>query len=1138
MNYRIRCLLSIAIALCSFSWTSFAQSASTATITGRVVDPQGAVLPGASIVAKNVDTGLQRGATTSAQGDYTIPNLPPGRYDVAASVKNFNNSNVNGVVIQVGDHRDVNFRLSVAGSQEIVEVSGQAPLVESTKTDLSTVVTDQEVSRLPTSSAFNIAGTSGVNGTMNDYAGLALTAPGVRFDTSGDSGDLIGPGSYNNRGNLYNVDGGNIADQVVSTRDTQGASVDEVKEFQVITNNYNAEYGQAGGVILNVVTKSGTNSIHGDFHFFARGRNLEASNFFYNQGLFNTPEVCPASNVQGGVLTKLDGCPRAHYFKHETGFTLGGPIVKDKTFWFVSYEKLLAGSPQTLTPPTGAFTVTQPDDEVMWSAKVDHQLSTRNHLALRFNVQRITEDNQLVQIPNTASPDALVGTIVHDHTLNGSLVSTLSPNTVNEARVFWHRFLNSIPDKSTLPGLQGPGFYEHAAFCCPQGADQNRYQGIDNLTWTHGAHTVKAGVSMTYFPYFSLFQQFHFGVWNFGHAFPPTGPGGLNPPTTFRVGIGPAAVNAKDNIYGWYVQDSWKLRPNLTVNYGLRWDYEAGAFKGGTIPTAGGGCLQANGIIPACSSDKNNFQPRVALAYSPSFGSGIGHWLFGDGNKSLITAAFGEITQLAYLNIQLDSLNFDGVNLLTPTIQLSDTSDPRIQAILAQFPNQPSQASLAPFLPVGEFGRVRPTSPHLHNPETREVSLTVQRELSNSTVLQLEYVGAFGFGQFGERDLNFPPVLEDPAHPGFFFLGPTPNPAFGPIREQENTRTSSYNGGIISLNRRFAKHVQFNTSYTFSKTLSSTEDFFGPSEPGDPRCISCERALAYNDARHAANFGFVFDTEKLLGGSSFLSKLTNDWQFGIVGNLHSGNPYDVSTGDVADGASFFPGLGAESQQRPNVLANGVLSASNIGNGSSGTNMLISPLGVATCLAASNNNASLCPAATTFVAPAGANSAGPVDTLCAAAGADCASVPVDFQFVNGNLQRNSGKGDPYYRFDTSITRSFPIPLREGMRVELRADFFNVFNHTNFLLFNGNDALNALAVPAPGSPNFLNCTNCIDPFTGMYRGANGQPLTIRDLQKGRINPKSIVNTGAGRFASIGDPTFADIARQIQLSLHVRF
>jgi hypothetical protein len=250
--------------------------------------------------------------------------------------------------------------------------------------------------------------------------GLATTAPGVRFDTSGNSGDVIGPGSFNNRGNLYLVDGVNITDQVVSIRDVPGASVEEVKEFQVLTNNYNAEYGQAGGVILNVVTKSGTNQIHGDYHFYARGTNFSASNFFYNAGLTGP----------------VDGQPRAPYFRHEQGITLGGPLVKDKTFWFVAWERVKAGVPLQLLPPTGPVATNQPDSELMLSARVDHQITNNNRLTLRFNQQRINQDNSLVQIEQTAAPDALVSLVVHDHTIHGSLVSTITPYVVNEARMF------------------------------------------------------------------------------------------------------------------------------------------------------------------------------------------------------------------------------------------------------------------------------------------------------------------------------------------------------------------------------------------------------------------------------------------------------------------------------------------------------------------------------------------------------------------------------------------------------------------------------------------------------------------------------------------------------------------------------
>src|SRR5260370_509204 len=190
---------------------------------------------------------------------------------------------------------------------------------------------------------------SGGTGVSNDYAQLALSAPGVHADTSGNTGngvggngDLVAPGAFNYRGNLYNVDGVNIVDQVVSGRDALGASVDEIQEFQVLTNNHNAEYGQAGGVIINAVTKSGSNCVHGDAHEYFRGRHLTSSSPFYNLVLFEQAVPgdgnCPSKNFVGGAWASDSGCSRAPFQKKEGGFTLGGPFIKDHLFWFGSYE--------------------------------------------------------------------------------------------------------------------------------------------------------------------------------------------------------------------------------------------------------------------------------------------------------------------------------------------------------------------------------------------------------------------------------------------------------------------------------------------------------------------------------------------------------------------------------------------------------------------------------------------------------------------------------------------------------------------------------------------------------------------------------------------------------------------------------
>ena len=671
---------------------SYAQSASSATVRGNVTDPAGQAVPNAKVVARNVDTGFERETLTSNEGLFEISNLPPGTYNVRADASGFAKAEATGVNIQVGDQRAVNFKLTLGTISTEITVVDSTPLIETTKTDSSTVINEQDMKGLP---VLNSAAT-----TFDDYAGLAVGTPGVRFDVSGNSLDLIGPGAYNDRGNMFNVDGGNITDQVVSVRDTVGAALDEVKEFQIITNNYNAEYGEAGSIIINVVTKSGTNTVHGSAHASFRGRNFAASNYFYN-------EFDPGAAVR-----------RAPFQKQEWGVQAGGPFVKDKTFWFLNFDKVQQAVPLTLInqPPSGqAVTVTQPTKEILWTAKVDHKLFPNHQLMLRFNEDRAISDNLLVQIPQFAQPSSLVSSVIHDHTLNVGLVSSVGPHVVNEARFFWHRFLSQTPDKSSLPGVRTSNSYSGAAFCCPQGGLQHRYEYLDNITWTRGTHTIKGGVNISHFPYFSLFQQFHFGLWDLRRK-------------TFSFAAGPGAVDTSNNISGLYVQDSWKIAPSLTLNYGVRWDYEDGAFKGGTIHAPGGGCFQANGIIPACSSDTNNWQPRVGLAWSPRSESGFMHFLFGGPDRSVIRASFAEVTQMAYLNVSLDSLNFDGKTLLTgkgpSNLPAPCTGPPPGCTNLGQyFPGVPPASALAPFIPTGFFGRVRPIAPNLKNPETRHFSL-------------------------------------------------------------------------------------------------------------------------------------------------------------------------------------------------------------------------------------------------------------------------------------------------------------------------------------------------------------------------------------------------------------------------------
>lgn len=1099
-------LCSLFLLVCLPAALLFGQSASTATIVGQVVDPQGAVVPGAKVTATNAATGVGRTVDTTSSGNYTIPNLPPGTYNVRVEAKGFALGETRGITLNVGDRRDLGFKLAISGATESLEVTTEAPLIETTKTDVSTSVTSLDMERLPT-----IAGSTG---TVNDYAQLALTAPGVKLDSSGLTADLIGPGSINNRGNLYNVDGANITDQLVSGRDGTGASIDEVQEFQVLTNNYNAEYGQSSGLIMNVVTKSGTNGVHGEGHMYFRGRNLAASDPFFNlsfidptTNLVSNP-ACPNNGISGDI----SGCPRAPFHRKEGGFTVGGPFVKSKLFWFGSYELSRQEVPLVLTPFGTAQQVPQPVNNLLYSGKVDYKITDNNNLSVRYAVDRFRISNQIVQTGLNVTPDDLTATLNNNANVNVGFVSNLSPTTVNEARFVFTRFITETNNKTTAPGVLHPdGTQTGADFCCPQGGLQKRYQYIDNLTWTRGKHTMKYGFNISYYPWNSLFQQFHFGQYTTNSA--------DNAATSFTFAIGPGEVTSKDNIYGFYGQDTWKVTNKLTLNYGLRWDYEAGAFKGGKIKGPNGTCFQGNGLISACSEDLNNFQPRVGFTYQ----------LF---NNTLLRASFAETTMLAFNNVVLDSLNFDGATLNTIT-----TTDP---AVLSFFPNAPPASLLTGGVTCPpECGRIRPISDRLRNPEMRMVNAAIEHQFTNTLKGSVQYIGQFGFGLFGERDTNAPPLLADPLHPGFFFYGPRPNQIFTAVRTNENSRTSHYNGLLVSAEKRLSHHIQFNASYTWSHALTSAEDFFGISEPGDYVNIRPELGPAYNDLRHAANMGVVLDSGKVTS-NGFLGVFTNNLGLSWVGQVQSARPYPISTGSsqFGNGSRFF-GAGSETQQRPNVLSDGTISVAGIGSFDQ-SNANFSPASIPICTAQGFSLAQCTSIVNTFVAPAGADPHGPLDAL--------SGDVVDFQMPNGNLERNAGRGSPFYRFDASLHKTIGIPKLETVKIELRFDAFNVFNHSNWGSYNSNDVLTTLGLSrvfdANGNvvgpaPDFFTCTGCQRP-NGTFVGINGQMLRLSDLQNGKVSHSLLA--GQQIFNGLGDPAAVDVngigPRKLQLSFHVRF
>jgi hypothetical protein len=325
-----------------------------------------------------------------------------------------------------------------------------------------------------------------------------------------------------------------------------------------------------------------------------------------------------------------------------------------------------------------------------------------------------------------------------------------------------------------------------------------------------------------------------------------------------------------------------------------------------------------------------------------------------------------------------------------------------------------------------------------------------------------------------------------------------------------------------------------NASYTWSHAITSSEDFFGISEPGDYVNVRPELGPAFNDVRHAVNFGVVFDSGRWTD-ANIVRWFTNDVNLGFIGQFQSGRPYPISTGTAGFANGRFFGAGSETQQRPVVLPDGTLSTAGIAS-FDGSNALFGPGAVALCEAPVSSGggglpASQCaPIQNTFKAPAGASPLGAIDSLTGDI--------VDFKLVNGNLERNAGRTDPFARLDMSAKKTFRIPHTESVKLELQADALNVLNHANYQGFIANDVMNLVTfgslAPTPDpTQNFFTCTSCMRP-NGTIVGSSGQVLHISDLRNGKIS-KDLLNPV---FGGIGDPTTADGSRLFQLSFHVRF
>ena len=724
---RLLCLLVITV------WLVAAAAAQVQTSELHVTakDPKGAVVSSATVTAADAAKGISRSAKTNADGNAVLLSLPPGLYSVTVEAPGFAKLVQNSVRLTIGQVAELGVTLSVAAASETVTVSSEAELVETQNTSSGTTISQTSIENFP------------ING--RNYISFALTNSQLARDTAPSIGAAptsgLNIGGQNARSNLISIDGTNAVDNSVNgIRST--VSQEAVQEFQILTNGYAPEYGQAAGGVINIVSKSGTNQFHGSAFGYLRNRYIQATN--------------PFSNVNQPAYT------RAQY-----GFSAGGPIRKDKTYWFFAYEgtdrhesgfndigannfgltaqadltrfvnaalgqQLPPGSfvapvtpaqaqflsaapinaatigyaslvgtagpvaitgvnpltkflglgsgffaptvpgqfdplPASFVPlqtTTGNFPVYELGN--IYSLRLDHKLTNSQQLMLRGSVSpfKTTGIQVNAQGPQNSGQNAWSRTSInnfHDWSLIAEHTWTIGSNKVNEFRFQYARrsvnyTYSDAPNGSNVAvNIPGFAFLGREPFSFVQRVEQ-RWEFLDNFSITKGTHNIKFGVDYNLIPLTADFTVNFGGVYNFGQvsvsqSAPPITPiqaYGASLPQYLVQGVGNPHLAFNNNTLGAFIQDSWRMTPRLTLNYGVRYDVEFLPEQGPSTALAGA-AYKTLGIVKGIPPDNNNIQPRIGLAYD----------VFGDG-KTVARASYGIFYGHPLMALVFDSIVADG----------------------------------------------------------------------------------------------------------------------------------------------------------------------------------------------------------------------------------------------------------------------------------------------------------------------------------------------------------------------------------------------------------------------------------------------------------------------------------------------
>ncbi|WP_263359230.1 TonB-dependent receptor [Acidicapsa ligni] len=1036
----------------------------TGSLNGIVTDPKDAIVVGAHITALSVTQGVSRETVTNTDGLYALSNLPVGAYDLKIEQSGFGISEFKGVVIEAGRTTTVDAHLMVANSGTTVAVNASAVNLDLTQSMIQGQITSKTIDSIP------------LNG--RNFLELAYLVPGNRpaptFDpTKTNTLEVSSAGGFGRGGNIT-VDGGDNNDEVVGGT-LANFPEDSVQEFQIATGRFTAEVGRSGNSIVNIVTKAGANAYHGSVFFFERNRNLQALPATFNRDL-----------------------PTPPFDREQFGGSIGGPIATDHAWWFSSVEyRNQNASIQTGTRDFASGTIlnsaaSAPLRDALWSTRFDDQISEHNRLMVRYSFNRSTDTAEASPSESTPAFTAAErqNSLNRFNSIVANFNSVLSPTKVNDLSFHYDNFYNNIPtypqdSPTTDPASLGltnelifPDLADGENFNLPQATHLDRYQVRDALSWVLGKHTLRIGGEFQHYTANGELNIFGTGtlilVSNFGFA-DLNGDGQVN---DLDIPIAVALKSSApvmpipiptvfDSYVAGYVQDDWRVHPRLTLNLGLRWEYDSNLTGNSsahdpcpslTVEPTRPCTWMANVIDLKKTPDKKDFAPRVGFVFDP-LGKG----------KTAIRGGYGIYYDRIILEAGAEELVQNDRALTVTQYGGSSCNSPFV----------PDGASInACFAPMASFAAGSPTlsnafsgphqtggvgilamGPNAHHPLFQQFSLGVQQQVGSNWLISADGLHVFATRQIiGHllRDTtstspditcpgnNQPCVITDP------LSGISDN-----ITLLQSQAKSWYDGLITSVGHRPTKVGPISYQYNISYTLSKTFDFSDDDQLDSTADEQVDLVEGINDLRMEKGYAVTDERHRLtLYGEAQLP-----WRLSLA------PIYTYGSGVAAD--TFLPGTGSINGSSGSRLP--LLQRNTIGRDIKNSNQLNAVIDRWNALPA-------CPAAFPCLA-----------------GGTLQHVPAGINFYS-----------PFSSLDLRLKKE--ISLWEHAKLSLIGEGFNMFNETN--------------IRGSSNSNYAGRNISISPY---QPASDGQPA-----QSVQANFYSPVSTAGGFFGSGGPRAFQFAAR----------